>query len=86
MIFLIISGHLFVCLLIIVFCVLYRNIYTPFDCLILQDDLDSLARWEADWQTKFNVAKCHSIRVSRHLPDKQIKFDYPLHQHTLQQV
>ena len=42
-------------------CVLYRNICSPSDCLILQDDLDRLAQWETDWQMKFNVAKCHSI-------------------------
>ena len=36
------------------------------DCQILQDDLNSLAQWEADWQMKFNVAKCHSVRVTRH--------------------
>ena len=46
-------------------CVLYRNIKSPMDCQILQDDLNSLAQWEADWQTKFNVAKCHSMRVTR---------------------
>ena len=57
-------------------CVLYRNICSSSDCLILQDDLDRLAQWEADWQMKFNVAKCHSMRVSRHLLDKQIKFEY----------
>ena len=45
-------------------CVLYRKIYSPSDCLILQDDLDRLAQKEADWQMKFNVAKCHSMRVS----------------------
>ncbi|MCG8116962.1 MAG: reverse transcriptase domain-containing protein, partial [Candidatus Thiodiazotropha endolucinida] len=67
-------------------CVLYRDIYSPSDCRILQDDLDRLAQWEADWQMKFNVAKCHSMRVSRHLQDKQIKFNYTLHQQTLEQV
>ena len=67
-------------------CVLYRNICSPSDCLILQDDLDRLVQWEADWQMKFNVAKCHSMRVSRHLPDKQIKFEYSLHQQILEQV
>ena len=56
------------------------------DCLILQDDLDRLAQWEADWQMKFNVAKCHSMRVSQHLLDKQIKFEYSLHQQILEQV
>ena len=29
-------------------CVLYRNICTPSDCLILRDDLDDLARLVAD--------------------------------------
>ena len=49
-------------------CVLYRNIKTLTDCQILQDDLNSLGQWETDWQMKFNVAKCHSMRVTRHLP------------------
>ena len=35
---------------------------------------------------KFSVAKCHSVRVSQHLPDKQIKFEYSLHQQILEQV
>ena len=29
-------------------CVLYRNIHSLQDCLILQDDLDSLGLWEAE--------------------------------------
>ena len=45
-------------------CVLYRNIKSPLDCQILQDDLNSLAKWETDWQMKFNVSKCHSMRVT----------------------
>ena len=67
-------------------CVMYRNIESPMDCQILPDDLNSLAQWEADWQMKFNVAKCHSMRVTRHPPDKHIKFDYTLHQQRLEQV
>ena len=47
-------------------CVLYRNINSLTDCQILQEDLNSLAQWETDWQMKFNVAKCHSMRVTRH--------------------
>ena len=35
---------------------------------------------------KFNVAKCHSMRVTRHLPSNQIHFNYSLHQQTLEQV
>ena len=44
-------------------CVLYRNIKSPIDCKILQDDLNSHAQWETDWQMKLNVAKCHSMRA-----------------------
>ena len=36
--------------------VLYRNIDSLQDCLILREDLTSLEHWEADWQMKFNVA------------------------------
>ena len=67
-------------------CVLYRNIESPMDFQILQDDLNSLAQWETNWQMKFNVAKCHSMRVTRHRPDKHIQFDYTLHQQRLEQV
>ena len=65
---------------------MYRNIESTADCQILQDDLNSLAQWEANWQMKFNVAKCHSMRVTRHPPDKQIQFEYTLHQQRLKQV
>ena len=67
-------------------CVLYMNIEPPMDCQILQDDLNILAQWEADWQMKFSVAKCHSMRMTRHPPDKHIQFDYTLHQQKLEQV
>ena len=67
-------------------CVLYRNIESLTDCQILQDDLNRLAQREADWQMKFNVAKCHSMRVTRHPPDKHIQFEYTLHQQRLEQV
>ena len=34
---------------------------------------------------KFNAAKCHSMRVTRHLPINQIHINYSLHQQTLEQ-
>ena len=67
-------------------CVLYRNIHSLQDCLALQEDLTSLGQWEADRQMKFNVAKCHSMRVTRHQHHKQILFDYSLHNQTLENV
>ena len=67
-------------------CVLYRNIHSLQDCLTLQEDLASLGQWEADWQMKFNAAKCHSMRVTRHQHHKQIHLDYSLHNQTLENV
>ena len=67
-------------------CVLYRNINSLTYCQILQEDLNILAQLETDWQMKFNVAKCHSMRVTRHFPSNQIHFSYSLHQQTLEQV
>ena len=46
----------------------------------------SLGQWEADWQMKFNVAKCYSLRVTWHQHHKQILFDYSLHNQTLENV
>ena len=67
-------------------CALYRNIHSLQDCLTLQEDLTSLGQWEADWQMKFNVAKCHSMRVTRHQHHKKILFDYSLHNQNLENV
>ena len=67
-------------------CVLYRNIHSLQDCLTLQEDLTSLGQRESDWQMKFNVAKCHSMRMTRHQHHKQILFDYSLHNQTLKNI
>ena len=68
-------------------CVLYRNIHSLQDCWILQEDLTSLiGQWEADWQMKFNVAECHSMRVARHQHHKQILFNYSIHNQTMENV
>ena len=52
----------------------------------LQDDLNSLARWEVDWRVKFNVSKCHSMRVTRLHPSNHVQFSYTLRQRTLGRV
>ena len=67
-------------------CVLCRNINSLQDCLILQEDLDSLGLWEAEWQMKFNVAKCHSMRLTPHYSHKQISHGYTLHKQTLENI
>ena len=65
-------------------CVLYRNIHSLQDCLILQEGLTSLGQWEFDLQRKFNVAKFHSMRVTKHQNHKQIISDYSLHNQTFE--
>ena len=52
--------------------------------MALQEDLTSLGQREADRQMKFNVAKCHSTRVTRHQHHKHILFGYSLHNQTLE--
>ena len=53
--------------------------------MTLQEDT-SLDQWEADRKKKFNVAKCHSMRVTRHQHHKNTLFDYSLHNQTLENV
>ena len=54
-----ISSLQFACLPMIVYCI---GTFILCKTLILLEDLDSLALWEANWQMMFNVAKCHSMR------------------------
>ena len=46
-------------------CLLYRRIYTPSDCDILQSDLGRSREWATTWQMCFNPAKCEVLRVTR---------------------
>ena len=67
-------------------CVLYKDIYSHQDCIELQNDLMKLGIWEHNWLMKFNVSKCHSMRISRHRTDKQINYSYTLHGQKLDEV
>jgi hypothetical protein len=64
--------------------IIYRDIKTQDDCLKLQQDLDSAARWEADWLMAFHPDKCTKLTIS---PKKQsIQHNYILHNHILESV
>ena len=39
-------------------CIIYKQINSPTDAKILQDDLLHLERWEKTWNMKFNIDKC----------------------------
>ena len=46
-------------------CILHRPVRTVHDCDLLQQDLDSIAKWEAQWLMEFNVGKCLAMHVGR---------------------
>ena len=45
-------------------CLLYHRIKTDEDAESLQDDLNKLQDWEADWKRHFNPDKCELIRIT----------------------
>ena len=65
-------------------CVLYREIRSSQDSIILQQDLDALHRWEQEWLMEFNAGKCFVLNITR----KRIRSNntYNLHNTTLQTV
>ena len=52
-------------------CILYRSIKSYQDLLILQQDINTLYHWSLTWQMQFNIAKCHSMSITR----KRNKFE-----------
>ena len=65
-------------------CLLYHNIKTDEDAESLQDDLNKLQDWEADWQMLFNPYKCELIRIAN--KRKTIIATYLIHYVQLKQV
>jgi hypothetical protein len=46
-------------------CILYRNIRSNEDTIVLQDDLNKLADWEQKWGMDFHPDKCSTLHVTR---------------------
>ena len=67
-------------------CVLYRDVGSPLDCRILQDDLNGLAGWEMDWQMGFSVGRCRSVGVARLHPGGHVGFGCTLRRRALGRV
>ena len=44
--------------------ILYREITSSRDSIKLQQDIDSLSKWESTWQMKFNTDKCFIMRMT----------------------
>ena len=62
-------------------CVSYRNMNSK-----RIDDINILTQWQSDCPMKFYVAKCHSMSVTRHLPGKQIPFDFSVGTDSVHQI
>ena len=45
-------------------CILYRQINSPTDAAILQNDLKELENWDKVWKMKFNIEKCMVLTVT----------------------
>ena len=54
----------------------------PLDSIALQEDMDSLQRWESDWLMQFHPQKCQTM----HITNKRniIQSTYSIHNHKLQ--
>ena len=65
-------------------CVLHREIKNVNDSQELQKDLNSLMKWEYDWQMHFNPQQCFAMRLThaRHLT----RFNYILGDKSLQKT
>ena len=45
-------------------CLLYRQISSPDDCCILQDDLLKMEDWANTWKMVFNIDKCEVLQIN----------------------
>jgi len=59
----------------------YNIVTTPEDKKQLQEDLDKLATWEANWEMSFHPAKCTTLPISK--SRNPTANTYQLHGHTL---
>ena len=62
--------------------IIYHPINNQQDPIALQEDLDSLQRWESDWLMHFHPQKCQTM----HITNKRniIQSTYTIHNHKLQ--
>ena len=56
---------------------IYRTIKTPQDSRILQEDLNTLQKWESTWKMEFHPDKCKLLRITNKI--NKINFDYSIH-------
>lgn len=62
----------------------YLTVRNKNDTSILQDDLDTLQKWERTWDMEFNPSKCQVLHISR--ARQPIHSQYTLHGEILESV
>ena len=65
-------------------CLLYRQIKSPEDHIVLEEDLKALAEWSDMWGMRFNTTKCYVMTISR--KRKPSNFIYTLSDQPLENV
>ena len=61
-------------------CLVYRQINSARDQLLLQQDVNTLRQWADTWQMSFNVDKCHILQISL---GRKRHFNYTMNNITL---
>ena len=51
--------------LFVVDCILYKEIRSLSDCVVMQKDIDALHSWSLEWQVNFRAKNCHTICITR---------------------
>ena len=63
---------------------LYREIKSENDCKTLQEDLNTLQKWEKTWKMEFHPEKCQLLKITN--KTKPINFNYYIHGKQLQET
>jgi len=63
-------------------CFVQKEIRTPEDCVLLQEDITKIGEWEQMWQMEFNAAKCEALTIPA--SRRPIVHTYHLHGTTLE--
>ena len=64
--------------------IMYRQVISPADHRILQQDLDRLTSWACLWQMEFNVKKCYHISLTN--KRAVVMLPYDMHGQVLEHV
>ena len=59
----------------------FRSIHSTYDCLLLQDDINSLYEWGKTWDMHYHPSKCKILSVTR--KRNMVKFDYHMNNNIL---